>query len=83
MENKLKELEARKAELEQAFESKKKQLQQLEADILLMQQLMTAKREHGKLMEELNGIVEEHKTLTGEIELEYAKDNPVEGKNQE
>lgn len=72
MENKLNELEARKAELEQAFESKKKQLQQLEADILLMQQLMSAKREHGELLKELNAILEEHKTLTGEIELARA-----------
>lgn len=72
MENKLNELEARKAELEQEFDKKKEQLQQLEADIMLMQQLITAKREHGKLLGELNEIVEEHKTLTREIELARA-----------
>lgn len=67
MENKLNELENKKTILEQEFDKKKEQLQQLEADIMLMQQLITAKREHGKLLGELNEIVEEHKRIVEEI----------------
>lgn len=82
MENKLNELEARKAELEQAFESKKKQLQQLEADILLMQQLMSAKSEHKKLTDELNEIIVAYRTVNDEMK-EVSKDNPAEEKDKE
>lgn len=77
MENKINELGAKKAELEQAFEEKKKQLQQLEADILLMQQLISAKREHGKLLGELNGIVEEHNKITKELDTATADDEKI------
>lgn len=82
MENKLNELEARKAELEQAFESKKKQLQQLEVDILLMQQLMSAKSEHKKLTDELNEIIVAYRTVNDEMK-EVSKDNPAEEKDKE
>lgn len=67
MKDKLDELENKKTLLEQEFDKKKEQLQQLESDIMLMQQLITAKREHGKLLSELNEIVEEHKRIVEEI----------------
>lgn len=77
---KLNELEARKAELEKAFEEKKKQAQALENDIALIEQLLAMKREHGKTLNELNGIVAEHGKVCAEIEAEKAK--PVEVKEE-
>lgn len=77
MENKINELEARKAELERAFEEKKKQAQALTNDIVLMEQLIMAKREHGKVLEEMQKIAQEHGKICEEIDAEKAKKEEV------
>lgn len=82
MENKLNELEARKAELEKAFEEKKKYAQALTNDIALMEQLLVSKREHSKTMNEINEIVQEHGKVCAEIEAEKAADKPEEEKKE-
>lgn len=80
---KLNELELKKAELEKAFEEKKKQAQALTNDIAVMEQLIMAKRELNKVTGELNGIVAEHGKVCAEIEAEKAKESkPVEEKEE-
>ena len=66
-------LELKKAELEKAFEEKKKQAQALENDIALFSQLIAMKREHGKVIGELNGILAEHGEICKAIEAEKGK----------
>ena len=73
MENKLNELEAKKAELEKAFEGKKKQAQALANDIVLMEQLLLTKREHSKTLNEMNEIAQLHSTVCAEIDAEKAQ----------
>lgn len=74
------ELELKKAELEKAFEEKKKQAQALTNDIVLMEQLIMAKREHGKVLEEMQKIAQEHGKVCAEIEAEKVKPVEEEGK---
>lgn len=80
MENKLTQLEAQKAELEKAHEAKTAYAQLLASDIALMEQLIVTKREHRKVMGELNEIVKEHGKVCEEIELKKAEttDTPTE-----
>ena len=73
MENKIDELEARKAELERAFEGKKRNAQVLMHDIELMERLLMAKDEHRKVMGEMERIAQEHGKICEEIEAEKAK----------
>lgn len=73
MENKLNELEERKAELERAFEEKKRNAQVLMHDIELMERLILAKEEHRKVMGEMERIAQEHGKICEEIEAEKAK----------
>ncbi len=73
MENKIDELEARKAELERAFEEKKRNAQVLMHDIELMERLLMAKDEHRKVMGEMERIAQEHGKICEEIEAEKAK----------
>lgn len=77
MENKLNELEARKAELERAFEEKKRNAQVLMHDIELMERLILAKEEHRKVMGEMSAIAQEHGKICEEIEAEKAKREEV------
>ena len=67
------ELELKKAELEKAFEAKKKQVQAFESDIALLTQLIALKREHGKAMTELGEILAQHNDICKAIEIEKAK----------
>ena len=83
MENKIDELEARKAELERAFEEKKKQAQALTNDIVLMEQLIMAKDEHRKVMGEMERIAQEHGKICEEIEAEKTKDKPEKAVKKE
>lgn len=83
MENKINELEARKAELERAFEEKQKDAQVLMHDIELMERLLMAKDEHRKVMGEMERIAQEHGKICEEIEAEKAKDKPVEKAKKE
>ena len=76
MENKIDELEERKAELERAFEEKKRNAQVLMHDIELMERLLMAKEEHRKVMGEMERIAQEHGKICDEIEAEKAKDKP-------
>lgn len=73
MENKIDELEERKAELERAFEEKKRNAQVLMHDIGLMERLLMAKDEHRKVMGEMERIAQEHGKICEEIEAEKAK----------
>lgn len=74
MENKIDELEERKAELERAFDEKKRNAQVLMHDIELMERLLMAKDEHRKVMGEMERIAQEHGKICEEIEAEKAKD---------
>lgn len=71
--NKIDELEERKAELERAFEEKKRNAQVLMHDIELMERLLMAKDEHRKVMGEMERIAQEHGKICEEIEAEKAK----------
>ena len=83
MENKLNELEERKAELERAFEEKKRNAQVLIHDIELMERLLMAKDEHRKVMGEMERIAQEHGKICEEIEAEKAKDKPEKAAKKE
>jgi hypothetical protein len=73
-------LNAKKMELEKAFDEKKKYAQSLERDIVLIERLLATKQEHSKVMGELNEIVKEHGKVCEEIELKKAEttDTPTE-----
>ena len=83
MENKIDELEVKKAELERAFEEKKRNAQVLMHDIELMERLLMAKDEHRKVMGEMERIAQEHGKICEEIESEKAKDKPEEAAKKE
>lgn len=83
MENKIDELEERKAELERAFEEKKRNAQVLMHDIELMERLLMAKDEHRKVMGEMERIAQEHGKICDEIEAEKAKDKPEKAVKKE
>ena len=83
MENKINELEERKAELERAFEEKKRNAQVLMHDIELMERLLMAKDEHRKVMDEMSAIAQEHGKICEEIESEKAKDKPEKAAKKE
>lgn len=83
MENKIDELEVRKAELERAFEEKKRNAQVLMHDIELMERLLMAKDEHRKVMGEMERIAQEHGKICDEIEAEKAKDKPEKAVKKE
>lgn len=83
MENKIDELEERKAELERAFEEKKRNAQVLMHDIELMERLLMAKDEHRKVMGEMERIAQEHGKICDEIEAEKAKDKPEKAAKKE
>lgn len=83
MENKIDELEERKAELERAFEEKKRNAQVLMHDIELMERLLMAKDEHRKVMGEMERIAQEHGKICEEIEAEKAKDKPEKAVKKE
>ena len=70
----IKELETKKAELEQAFESKKQQAQALTNDIALIEQLIMKKNELNKVIGELQAIGQEHEKVCKAIEDEKAKE---------
>lgn len=70
----IKELETKKAELEQAFESKKQQAQALTNDIVLIEQLIAKKNELNKVMGELQAIGQEHGKVCKAIEEEKANE---------
>lgn len=70
----IKELETKKAELEQAFESKKQQAQALTNDITLIEQLIMKKNELNKVIGELQAIGQEHEKVCKAIEEEKAKE---------
>lgn len=70
----IKELENKKAELEQAFESKKQQAQALTNDITLIEQLIMKKNELNKVIGELQTIGQEHGKVCKAIEDEKAKE---------
>ena len=73
-------LNAKKMELEKAFDEKKNYAQSLERDIVLIERLLATKQEHSKVMGELNEIVKEHGKVCEEIELKKAEttDTPTE-----
>ena len=73
MENKIDELEVRKAELEKNFEIKKQQAQALTNDITLIEQLFMKKNELNKVIGELQTIGQEHEKVCKAIEEEKAK----------
>jgi len=83
MENKINELEERKAELERSFEGKKRNAQVLMHDIELMERLLMAKDEHRKVMGEMERIAQEHGKICDEIEAEKAKDKPEKAVKKE
>ena len=70
----IKELETKKAELEQAFESKKQQAQALTNDITLIEQLIMKKNELNKVIGEMQAIGQEHEKVCKAIEDEKAKE---------
>ena len=70
----IKELENKKAELEQAFEGKKQQAQALTNDIVLIEQLIAKKNELNKVIGELQAIGQEHEKVCKAIEEEKAKE---------
>lgn len=70
----IKELETKKTELEQAFESKKQQAQALTNDIALIEQLIMKKNELNKVIGELQTIGQEHEKVCKAIEEEKAKE---------
>ena len=69
---KLNELEAKKVELEKAFEERKKQAQALASEIAIMEQLLMTKREHSKTLNEMNEIAQLHSKVCAEIEAAKA-----------
>ena len=81
--DKIDELEERKAELERAFEEKKRNAQVLMHDIELMERLLMAKDEHRKVMGEMERIAQEHGKICEEIEAEKAKDKPEKAVKKE
>ena len=81
--DKLNELEVKKAELERAFEEKKRNAQVLMHDIELMERLLMAKDEHRKVMGEMERIAQEHGKICDEIEAEKAKDKPEKAAKKE
>ena len=83
MENTIDELEERKAELERAFEEKKRNAQVLMHDIELMERLIMTKDEHRKVMGEMERIAQEHGKICEEIEAEKAKDKPEKAAKKE
>lgn len=84
MENKINELEERKAELERSFEGKKRNAHVLMHDIELMERLLMAKDEHRKVMGEMERIAQEHGKICEEIEAEKAKaEKAVKKENNE
>lgn len=68
------ELENKKAELEQAFEEKKKQAQALTNDIVLIEQLIMKKNALDKVMGEMQAIGQEHGEVCKAIATEKAKE---------
>lgn len=72
MENKLNELEARKAELEKAHTAKQAYAKALANDIALAEQLIAMKREHSKTLNEMNEIAQLHSKVCAEIEAAKA-----------
>lgn len=70
----IKELETKKAGIEQAFESKKQQAQALTNDITLIEQLIMKKNELNKVIGELQAIGQEHEKVCKAIEEEKAKE---------
>lgn len=76
-------LELKKAELERAFEEKKRNAQVLMHDIELMERLLMAKDEHRKVMGDMERIAQEHGKICDEIEAEKAKDKPEKAVKKE
>lgn len=74
MENKLNELEERKAELEKNFEIKKKQAQSVANDIAILEQLFQKKNELNKLMTDIEEIGKEYTKVCDEIEGQKNKE---------
>lgn len=74
MENKIDELEARKAELEKNFEIKKKQAQSVANDIAILEQLFQKKNELNKLMTDIEEIGKEYTKVCEEIEGQKNKE---------
>lgn len=74
MENKIDELEERKAELEKNFEIKKKQAQAVANDIVLLEQLFSKKNELNKLMLDIEEIGKEYTKVCEEIEGQKNKE---------
>lgn len=70
----IKELENKKAELEQAFEEKKKQAQALTNDIVLIEQLIMKKNELNKVVVEIQDISNAHNEVCKAIATEKAKE---------
>ena len=74
MENKINELEERKAELEKNFEIKKKQAQSVANDIAILEQLFQKKNELNKLMTDIEEIGKEYTKVCEEIEGQKNKE---------
>ena len=74
MENKIDELEERKAELEKNFEIKKKQAQSVANDIAILEQLFQKKNELNKLMTDIEEIGKEYTKVCEEIEGQKNKE---------
>ena len=74
MENKIDELEERKAELEKNFEIKKKQAQSVANDIAILEQLFQKKNELNKLMTDIEEIGKEYAKVCEEIEGQKNKE---------
>ena len=79
MENKLTQLEAQKAELEKAHEAKTAYAQLLASDIALMEQLIVTKREHRKVLNEINEMAQLHGKVCAEIEAAKTVEEVKEG----
>lgn len=75
MENKIDELEERKAELEKNFEIKKKQAQSVANDIAILEQLIQKKNELNKLITDIEEIGKEYTKVCSEIEGQENKES--------
>ena len=73
MENKLTQLEATKALLEERIEGQNRHMQALASDINLLEQLLALKSEYNKTINAVNTLIKDHGKVCEEIEAVKAE----------